>query len=67
MKQKKPSKSPPILVVDDDKDFLKSMEFTLLSNGITNVECCQDSQKVLPLLEKKKYSLILLDLRYASH
>ena len=63
MNQESSSKSPPILIVDDDKDFLKSIEFILISNKITNVECCQDSSNVMPLLEKKKYSLILLDLK----
>lgn len=52
----------PILIVDDNKDFLKAIEFTLLSRGITNLECCQDSRRVVGLLEKKKYSLIFLDL-----
>ncbi len=62
MDQEKSPQSPPILVVDDDRDFLKSIEFTLLSKGITNVECCMDSRKVMPLLEKEKFSLILLDM-----
>lgn len=53
----------PVLVVDDDKNFLKSIETTLLLRGITNVECCQDSVEVIPLLEKRKYSCILLDLK----
>ncbi len=52
----------PILIVDDDKNFLNSMDFELHSNGITNVECCQDSLEVLPRLKKKKYSIILLDM-----
>ena len=62
MNREKSSKSPPILIVDDDKDFLTSIESMLIFNGLTNVECCQDSREVIPLLEKKKYSLILLDL-----
>jgi FixJ family two-component response regulator len=53
----------PVLVVDDDKIFLNSIEFVLLSNGITNVECCHDSIEVIPLLETSKYSVILLDLK----
>jgi DNA-binding NtrC family response regulator len=51
-----------ILIVDDDKNFLNSVDFELRSNGITDVECCQDSLDVLPRLKKKKYSLILLDM-----
>ena len=52
----------PILIVDDDKNFLNSMDFELHSNRITNIECCQDSREVLPRLKKNKYSLILLDM-----
>jgi len=62
MNREKSSKSPSILIVDDDKNFLNSMETILMRNGLKNVECCQDSREVMPLLEKKKYSLVLLDL-----
>lgn len=51
-----------VLLVDDKEDFLNSMKVTLKQNGITNVECCQDSRNVMPLLKKKKFSLILLDI-----
>jgi CheY-like chemotaxis protein len=63
MNQESSSQSPTILVVDDDEDFLNSIDFTLRSSGINNVDCCQDSRYVMHLLEKKKYSLILLDLK----
>ena len=53
----------PILIVDDDKNFLNSMDFKLRSNGITNIECCQDSLEVMNRLKSKKYSTILLDLK----
>ncbi|MDQ1352045.1 MAG: hypothetical protein QG657_2351 [Acidobacteriota bacterium] len=52
----------PVLVVDDELDFLKSLRFVLKTNGVTNVECCQDSREVMPRLKKKKFSVILLDL-----
>jgi DNA-binding NtrC family response regulator len=52
----------PVLVVDDERTFLSSVETTLLTNGISNVECCQDSRKVMDLLEEKEFSLILLDI-----
>jgi len=52
----------PILIVDDEQNFLKSINFRLRSEGITNVECCQDSRNVMPLLMKKNYSIILLDI-----
>lgn len=52
----------PLLAVDDEKDFLKSLDFILKANGINNIECCQDSRKVIPRLKKKKFAVILLDL-----
>lgn len=52
----------PVLIVDDDKNFLNSVETTLLTNGITNVECCEDSREVMALLKNKKFSLVFLDL-----
>lgn len=52
----------PILVVDDDENILNSLDFKLLSSGITNIECCQDSSDVMPRLKKEKYSVVLLDL-----
>jgi DNA-binding NtrC family response regulator len=61
--EKKKYPEIPVLVVDDDKNFLNSIEYILSSKGITNVECCQDSLEVIPLLEKGKYSCILLDLK----
>lgn len=51
----------PILMVDDEKHFLNSMDFELRSKGITNVECCQDSRDVMSKLKEGKYSVILLD------
>lgn len=53
----------PVLVVDDDKNFLNSIDFILRSRGITNVECCAESRNVVPLLKSRKYSVILLDLK----
>jgi ActR/RegA family two-component response regulator len=62
MNQEKSSKSSAILIVDDDEDFMNSLEFVLHANGLKNIECCKDSSKVMALLKKKKFSLILLDL-----
>ncbi len=50
------------MLVDDEEHFLLSAELTISSNGIKNVETCQDSRNVLQLLSKKKYSLIVLDI-----
>jgi DNA-binding NtrC family response regulator len=57
----------PLLIVDDEQDFLKSLRFVLKTNGITNLECCQDSREVIPRLKKKKFSVILLDLLMPLH
>jgi DNA-binding NtrC family response regulator len=48
--------------VDDEKEFLKSLDFILKANEINNIECCQDSRKVIQRLKKKKFAVILLDL-----
>ena len=52
----------PVLLVDDEEHFLLSAELTLSSNGIKNVETCKDSTKVMDLLDKNDYSLIVLDI-----
>jgi DNA-binding NtrC family response regulator len=52
----------PILVVDDEENFLKSVEFILKYDGITNFVLCNDSREVLPQLNRQEFSLILLDL-----
>ena len=52
----------PVLVVDDDKHFLNKIDSLLRTEGINQVECCDDSSKVMPLLESSKYSIILLEL-----
>ncbi|MFC2146696.1 sigma-54-dependent transcriptional regulator [Acidobacteriota bacterium] len=52
----------PILMVDDEKHFLNSLDFELRSHGITNLECCRDSRDVIAKLKERKYSVILLDI-----
>lgn len=52
----------PVLMVDDEKNFLNSAYFELRAHGISNVECCQNSSEVMLLLKQKNYSVILLDL-----
>ncbi len=52
----------PVLLVDDEKDFLLSAELTLSSNGINNTETCADNRIVMELLQKKPYSLVALDI-----
>jgi len=52
----------PILIIDDEKEFLYSVELVLSSNLINNVKLCNDSRKVKRKLENDSFSLILLDL-----
>lgn len=52
----------PILIIDDEKEFLHSVELILASNMINNVNLCNDSLDVPANLKNKNYSLILLDL-----
>jgi len=52
----------PVLIVDDDEHFLNSMKITLNSQGVTNVECCNNPLDVMRKLAEKKYSLIYLDI-----
>ena len=58
----------PVLLVDDEENFLLSAELTLSSNGINNIETCSDSRRVLQLLHLKSYSLVALDvnMQYVS-
>lgn len=60
----KPNISPekPILLVDDEEHFLLSVELTFSSHGIKNIETCKESPKVLKLLSKKEYALVVLDI-----
>lgn len=53
----------PVLVVDDEENFLNSIGAILKTNGIRNVECCKEGPDVMTRLKKKKYSVILLDLQ----
>ena len=52
----------PILIVDDEKSALESFEIALYSCGYTNILTCHDSTDVMGLMERHRFSLILLDL-----
>jgi len=52
----------PILLIDDEEQFLSSAELVLNSNRFTNVETCNNSTKVLNLLKSKEYSVVALDI-----
>ena len=52
----------PILLVDDDRLSLESIEFLLKSNEIDNLFPCEDPRKVMKIVENRRVELILLDL-----
>lgn len=53
----------PILLVDDEQPWLRSLSLTLRDMaGITNIIKCSESREVMPLLADHDVSLILLDL-----
>ncbi|HEX2956828.1 MAG TPA: response regulator [Chitinispirillaceae bacterium] len=52
----------PVLIVDDEAQFLQSAQFSLKTSGISNVQRCDDSRCVLEILSKKKVSIILPDI-----
>ncbi|MBT3756989.1 MAG: response regulator, partial [Candidatus Cloacimonetes bacterium] len=52
----------PVLLVDDEDQFLQSGSFALRTSGITNVQKCNDSREVMKLLREKSFSVIILDL-----
>ena len=52
-----------VLLVDDEPAWLRSLRLTLeRSAGIGNIITCQDSRKVMDLLEGHEIGLVLLDL-----
>jgi len=52
----------PVLLVDDEDQFLQSGSFALRTSGVTNVQKCNDSREVIKLLREKSFSMIILDL-----
>jgi len=52
----------PVLLVDDDPEFLFSSETTLRAAGIEPVRTVADSRMVLPLLSGTDVAVIILDL-----
>ncbi len=53
----------PLLIIDDEPSWLKSMALSLKAfANITNIVFCQDSREAEKMLAQKRYSLVLLDL-----
>ena len=52
----------PILLVDDEEQFLFSASFALMSEGINHVRKCHDSREVMSMLSKEDFSVVVLDM-----
>lgn len=52
----------PVLLVDDEEEFLLSASYTLDSDGIDNVVQCQDGREVMDTLSKQDFSVVVLDI-----
>ena len=52
----------PVLLIDDEEQFLFSASMTLNSEGVNNILTCQDSRDVMDLLKETPVSLIALDM-----
>jgi len=51
-----------ILLIDDEEHFLRSAQFTLSSEGLSNVITCADSRRALETLAQQPCSVVILDL-----
>lgn len=51
----------PVLVVDDEESWLKSLSVLLKRKGISNVITCSASSEVMPILASRAVSIVLLD------
>ena len=58
-------KTPVIMLVDDDVDFLEMNQYILETKGY-RVVCCSDPQKALERMAKEKPDLIVTDLMMES-
>ena len=56
------AQAPPVLLVDDDPQFLLSAETTLRAAGVEPVLTVEDSREVLPFLARQDVSVLVLDL-----
>ncbi len=53
----------PVLLVDDEIEWLESFSFTLeYQAGITHIVTCNQSHEVMSLLKEQPFSLVILDM-----
>ncbi len=56
------NKSKHILIVDDDRSMLKFLEVTLSKEGY-KVSCAESGGKAISMIKKKRFDLLLCDIR----
>ncbi|MBI5561881.1 MAG: sigma-54-dependent Fis family transcriptional regulator [Deltaproteobacteria bacterium] len=54
--------TPPVLLIDDEPQILKSFSVILRSAGVKAVVCIEDSREVLPFLKGTEAAAIVMDL-----
>lgn len=52
----------PVMLVDDELEFLQSASFSLRSAGINNIRKCQDSRELLTMLKQQPACVVICDL-----
>jgi DNA-binding NtrC family response regulator len=52
----------PVMLVDDELQFLQSASFSLRSGGIGNIALCQDSREVMDTLSRQPACVVVCDL-----
>lgn len=57
-----PDHDTPVLVVDDDPGLLLSIKAIMVSSGMSAPALLSDSRRLVELLEKRRFQLVLLDL-----
>jgi DNA-binding NtrC family response regulator len=59
---RRPQHEPPVLLVDDDPQFLLVSGVTLRAAGISPVATVEDSRQVMPFLEGREAAAVVIDL-----
>lgn len=52
----------PILLADDEDQFIRTAAMSLMSEGISNTVMCNDSRQVLNIVAEKQFGIVILDL-----
>ncbi|MFW6329964.1 MAG: sigma-54-dependent transcriptional regulator, partial [Alkalispirochaetaceae bacterium] len=56
------SERPNILIIDDDETAAEMCRVVLEGSGFDHITTCLDSREALPMIRKKRISVVLLDL-----